>query len=110
MAIMTGDMNSAASYYLDDFLLTTTAGIPKNKTNMLDDIGSPHLKLSVNETLAPTVRVHGDAAVLTGELHQKGTYQGRLLDARLLVSDTWIRTPEGWRLLSGHASPAPSVP
>lgn len=109
-AIMAGDTQSAATFYLDDFLLTTSAGGAKTKADMLKEIGSPHLELSVNETLAPQVRVHGEAAVLTGQLHQKGTYQGRMLDARLLVTDTWIRTPQGWRLLSGHASPAPAAP
>ena len=51
-----------------------------------------------------TVRVHGDTAVVTALLRIKGTSDGVPFDRRLWFSDTYVRTPEGWKYFFGQAS------
>jgi ketosteroid isomerase-like protein len=51
-----------------------------------------------------TVRVLGDTAVVTARLWVKGVYRGGTYDLRLWFSDTYVRTPEGWRYYVGQAS------
>ena len=52
-----------------------------------------------------TVRVWGDTAVVTARLWIKGTSRaGGAIDRRLWFSDTYVRTPEGWRYVFGQAS------
>lgn len=51
-----------------------------------------------------TVRVHGDTAIVTARLWLKGTRDGVQIERRLWFSDTYVRTPEGWRYLFGQAS------
>ena len=51
-----------------------------------------------------TVRVHGDTAVVTALLRIKGTSEGTPFDRRLWFSDTYVRTPEGWKYFFGQAS------
>ncbi len=51
-----------------------------------------------------TVRVWGDTAVVTARLWLKGVRQGVAFDRRLWFSDTYVRTPEGWRYVFGQAS------
>ena len=51
-----------------------------------------------------TVRVWGDTAVVTAQLWIKGTRQGTPFDRHLWFSDTYVRTPEGWRYAFGQAS------
>lgn len=51
-----------------------------------------------------TVRVWGDTAVVTAKLWIKGTFEGRPLDAKLWFSDTYVRTPSGWKYVFGQAS------
>jgi len=51
-----------------------------------------------------TVRVSGDTAVVTARLWVKGVYRGSTHDVRLWFSDTYVRTPEGWRYFVGQAS------
>jgi ketosteroid isomerase-like protein len=51
-----------------------------------------------------TVRVWGDTAVVTARLWVKGVYRGVTYDRRLWFSDTYVRTPEGWRYFVGQAS------
>lgn len=105
--ILANNAAEAATFYAEDFLLTTSSGSRKTKKDIIAEISSPDLKIIINETQQVTVRVHGDAAVLTGVLHQKGTYKGKEFDVKLLVTDTWINTQGIWKILSGHASKAP---
>jgi ketosteroid isomerase-like protein len=51
-----------------------------------------------------TVRVLGDTAVVTALLRIKGTSEGVTFDRRLWFSDTYVRTPEGWKYFFGQAS------
>jgi len=105
--IMENNSAEAARYYTDDFLLVTSGGSGKSKKDVVAEIGSPELKIQTNETLKVKVRIHENTAVLTGVLIQKGSYKGKEFDVKLLVTDTWIKTESGWKLLSGHASKAP---
>jgi ketosteroid isomerase-like protein len=58
-----------------------------------------------------TVRVWGDTAVVTALLWIKGVRGGSPIDYRLWFSDTYIRTPKGWRYAFGQASlPLPKAP
>lgn len=50
------------------------------------------------------VRVHGDTAVVTAQLRLKGTTGGAFFDRRVWFSDTYVRTPEGWKYFFGQAS------
>ena len=57
------------------------------------------------------VRVWGDTAVVTALLWVKGTGSGKTFDRKLWFSDTYVRTPTGWRYVFGQASLAlPSTP
>ncbi len=51
-----------------------------------------------------TVRVHGDTAIVTARLRIRGTSEGATFDRRLWFSDTYVRTPFGWRYFFGQAS------
>ena len=50
------------------------------------------------------VRVWGDTAVITAKLWLKGTRaNGEAFDYKLWFSDTYVRTPTGWRYFFGQA-------
>jgi ketosteroid isomerase-like protein len=54
-----------------------------------------------------TVRLYGDhTAIVTARLWLKGTRDGKPIDLRLWFSDTYVRTPQGWRYALGQASTA----
>lgn len=102
--IMTGDAQAIAPYYAENFVLTASNGSQKDRTRMLAEVGSPALRFSRNLTEQVQVRVLGDTAVLTGVLHQIGSWQGHPFDFRFRVTDTWVRQGGRWVLLAGHAS------
>ncbi|WP_438481569.1 nuclear transport factor 2 family protein [Oleiharenicola lentus] len=51
-----------------------------------------------------TVRVWGDTAVVTALLWCKGTADGKPFDYKVWFSDTYVRTPTGWKYVFGQAS------
>ena len=51
-----------------------------------------------------TVRVWGDTAVVTACLWVKGVRQGVAFDRHVWFSDTYVRTPRGWRYAFGQVS------
>ena len=53
----------------------------------------------------PEVVVAGDTAVLTATVHDSVELKGVAETFSLRLTQTWVRTPAGWRCLSGHAGP-----
>jgi ketosteroid isomerase-like protein len=102
--ILRDDAAAAGAFYDDAFVLTTSSGKMKSKADLVREIALPGLVIDINETTDVVVRVRDDTAVLTGVLHQRGTFAGKPFDVRLRVTDTWVRTRGQWRILAGHAS------
>jgi ketosteroid isomerase-like protein len=50
------------------------------------------------------VTVAGDAAVLTAAVTDEVSQDGQDRAFHLRLTQMWIRTPEGWRCVAGHAS------
>jgi hypothetical protein len=49
-----------------------------------------------------TVRVWGQTAVVTAKLWAKGTDEGAAFEFVVWFSDTYVRTPAGWRYVLGQ--------
>ncbi len=49
------------------------------------------------------VTVVADTAVLTAWVTDEVTRDGRDMEFRVRLTQTWVRTQQGWRCLSGHA-------
>ena len=80
----------------EDYIAGNTRGALRWRAQRLDGI---------------TVVVSGDTAVLTAAVTDEVCVEGREQAFRLRLTQTWVRTPAGWRCLAGHASvPAPPGP
>jgi ketosteroid isomerase-like protein len=100
-------MNDAASMdriLADDFILVTGSGKVHTKSDLLKEARSGHVVYEHQEDSQQTVRVWGDTAVVTAKLWEKGTDNAKPFDYRLWFSDTYVRTPAGWRYVFGQAS------
>ena len=49
------------------------------------------------------VAVVGDTAVLTAAVTDELTRDGQNMSFTVRLTQTWVRTPAGWRCLAGHA-------
>lgn len=80
----------------EDYIAGNTRGGLRWRAQRLEDV---------------TVVVVGDTAVLSAAVTDEVTRDGREQPFRLRLTQTWVRTPEGWRCLAGHASqPSSSAP
>ena len=68
----------------------------------------PGLRWRAQRLDGVTVIVSGDTAVLTAAVTDEVCVEGREQAFRLRLTQTWVRTPTGWRCLAGHASAPPS--
>jgi ketosteroid isomerase-like protein len=110
-AVKRNDAATMARILADNFVLVTGSGRIFTKADMLDDARSGRSVYEHNEDTERTVRVWADTAVVTAKLWEKGTENGKPHDAVFWFSDTYVRTPSGWRYVFGQSSlplPKPS--
>jgi ketosteroid isomerase-like protein len=88
----------------DDFVLVTGLGKIYTKADLLEEARSKRVVYEHQEDSDQTVRVWGNTAVVTALLRAKGTDEGKPFDYKLWFSDTYVRTPTGWRYVFGQAS------
>ena len=95
----------------DDFILVTGKGVVHTKAELLAEAKGTDVVYEHQEDTQQTVRLWGSTAVVTALLWVKGTDQGKAFDYKLWFSDTYVRTPGGWRYVFGQASiPLPPSP
>jgi ketosteroid isomerase-like protein len=95
----------------DDFVLVTGSGKILVKADVLQESRSGRMVYEHQSDTSQTVRVWGDTAVVTAKLWEKGTDNGKPFDYTLWFTDTYVRTPAGWRYVFGQASlPLPKTP
>jgi ketosteroid isomerase-like protein len=95
----------------DDFILVVGSGKTFTKGDLLKETRGGNVVYEHQSDTQQTVRVWGDTAVVTAKLWEKGTQDGKPFDKTLWFSDTYVRTPKGWRYVFGQASlPLPKTP
>jgi ketosteroid isomerase-like protein len=93
---------------MEDYTLTNSMG---KITTRADDIGEARKndpKYEIFENYDMKVRVHGNAAVVTGKTHTKGVSGGKPFDFQFQFTDTFVKDGGRWRLLAGHVSKLPA--
>jgi len=103
-AVKNNDAVTMDRILADDFILVTGRGKVYTKTDLLNTAKSGDVSYEQQDDTQQTVRVWGDTAVITALLWQKGIYKGQPFDDHLWFSDTYVRTPDGWRYVFGQAS------
>jgi ketosteroid isomerase-like protein len=94
-----------------DYILVTNSGKTFTKADLLEEARNAKRHYEHQEDTEQTVRVWGDTAVITAKLWAKGTESNKPFDYTLWFSDTYVRTPQGWRYTFAQASaPLPKTP
>jgi ketosteroid isomerase-like protein len=106
-AVKKNDAATMDRILADDFVLVTGSGKTYTKADLLEEARSGRVIYEHQEDTARTVRVWGDTAVVTAKLWEKGTDNGKPIDYTVWFSDTYVRTPTGWRYVFGQSSLPP---
>jgi ketosteroid isomerase-like protein len=109
-AVKVNDAEAMGRILHPDFVLILGSGGVVSRDALLKDAWEKTTVYTQQDEDAgtQTVRVFGDTAVVTARLWLKGTNAdgSGAFDRRLWFSDTYVRTPSGWRYAVGQASTA----
>lgn len=105
-AVKRNDAETMAQILHEDFILVLGSGTTHTRADLLNDARGGRIKYERQEEDpgTQTVRLWGDTAVVTARLWLKGVAEGAAFERRLWFSDTYVRTPKGWRYAFGQAS------
>ena len=88
----------------DDFVITFEDGSTYSKTGYLAYSTSSSTRVEVVEIAEMRIRMHGDAAVVTGLYHEKGVDNQKSYDYHDRFTDVWMKKSGKWRLIAAHYS------
>jgi len=104
--VKTNDSATMDQILADDFILVTGRGSVFSKADLIDSARKKEVTYERQDEEPGTqkVRVWGNTAVVTALLWIKSVQGGKPADYKLWFSDTYVRTPTGWRYVFGQAS------
>jgi ketosteroid isomerase-like protein len=106
-AVKVNDAETMAEILHPDMILVVGKGTVVTREELLGDARAKSLvyEQQDEEPGSQTVRVYGpDTAVVTAKLWLKYTVGGEAFDRKLWFSDTYVRTPQGWKYAFGQSS------
>jgi ketosteroid isomerase-like protein len=105
-AVKRNDATTMARILDDRFVLVLGDGRTATKADLIDQATRKTITYEHKDEEAgtQTVRLFGDTAVVTAKLWVKGARAGTAFDRKLWFSDTYVRTPQGWKYVFGQAS------
>src|SRR4029450_5581678 len=105
-AVKANDAQTMDQILADDFVLVTGRGKVFSKADLIESAPNKEntSERQDEEPGSQKVRVWGDTAVVTALLWIKSVQEGKPADYKLWFSDTYVRTPTGWRYVFGQAS------
>ena len=105
-AVKSNDAATMDQILADDFVLVNGRGKVSSKADLIESARKKEVTYERQDEEPGTqkVRVWGDTAVVTALLWIKAVQGGKSIDYKLWFSDTYVRTPAGWRYVFGQAS------
>ena len=105
-AVKSNDAATMDQILADDFVLVIGRGKVFSKAELIESARKKEVTYERQDEEPGTqkVRVWGDTAVVTALLWIKAVQGGKPVDYKLWFSDTYVRTPTGWRYVFGQAS------
>ena len=105
-AVKSNDAATMDEILADDFVLVTGRGKVFRKADLIESARKKELTYERQDEEPGTqkVRVWRDTAVVTALLWIKAVQGVKPVDYKLWFSDTYVRTPTGWRYVFGQAS------
>jgi ketosteroid isomerase-like protein len=105
-AVKSNDAATMDQILADDFVLVNGRGKVSSKADLIESARKKEVTYERQDEEPGTqkVRVWGDTAVVTSLLWIKAVQADKPIDYKLWFSDTYVRTPAGWRYVFGQAS------
>ena len=106
-AFQRGDAASLRPLLDDGFILTSSTGVVTDLAQNLEEVRTRDPAYDEFRNHDQIVRLHGDAAIVTGITTVKGRSGGKSFAKDFQFTDTWVRRDGRWLLAASHASALP---
>jgi ketosteroid isomerase-like protein len=93
-----------SSLISDDYVITMEDGSVYGKVGFISHTAVPSEHVDISEFSDLKIRMHGDAAVVTGSYHEQGQSGGKPYEYRDRMTDLWMKTDGKWKLVASHYS------
>lgn len=106
-AVERNDAEAMAAILHEDMILVLGNGTVHTREDLLSAARTRRIvyEHQVEDEGTQTVRLYGDnTATVTARLYIKATRANAPIEFRLWFTDTYVRTPQGWRYAFGQAS------
>ena len=101
-AIVKGDEATVTRLEADDITTVQDDGSVTTKKDDLANLKSGDTKYVSLDESDVHVRTYGDAAVVTGSYHAKGTNKGKEFDDNGRFTDTWVKRNGHWQAVASQ--------
>ncbi len=104
-AMVRGDVDRMKEILALDFTYTNASGVSCDRDEYLAAyVGSSELVWLSQEVSDPLVRVYGDAAVVTLDVHDRMTWQGETGGGDFRSIFVYVRSEGTWRCVAGQTT------
>ena len=104
-AVAPGKAEVWQRYLLDDVVYLDENGVVYDKASLIKELTPlPPGLVGRIEVDRFQVKLHGETAIAAAEIQEYLEYHGQDLRTRFRFVDTWLRTPDGWRLAARHTA------
>jgi ketosteroid isomerase-like protein len=86
----------------EDFVLTDYDGSLLSKSQFLESIKDPSIKLTLEMSEGMKLHQHGVTVVITGATRERGTQNGKPFAHNGRFTDTWIKKDGRWLCVASH--------
>lgn len=93
-----------SSLLAEDFVITIEDGSTYSKTGYISHSAESSVHVDVAEMSDLKVRMHGNAAVVTGAYHEHGESDGKPYEYRDRFTDVWMKSGGKWQVVASHYS------
>ena len=102
-AVTNGDARVWDRYLDANVIYLNEDGVRKTKAELLKEITPLPKGISGSIVVSAfEMRLHGDTVITTHNDLESENYFGHALKAEYRTTDTWIRTPQGWKLAASQ--------
>lgn len=106
-ALMAGDLAALAEIFADDYVQYDPAGRPSTKREVFAALGNGTVRYPVIRSVARTIRLFGDMAIVHGVEEDEVEAEGKCFPARYLYMDVVCRRSGRWWIVGSQlAAPA----
>ena len=103
-ALATGDISKLDQILGNDFISISPQGKLQTKADVVKDLKSGALKVSLIEPIELTVRVYENTAVINYLTSTKYVDNGKNFDTQIRATSVYVKRDNRWQLISQHMS------